>query len=572
MGADKPISTMLTTWLELIHDDFIKDPPMSNKSGRTLLLVGAMATLPLLMLQGVLLAPPIPPLTLLLVMLCTVVGFFLLLYLTHRLHKAERERWEQRWLQALQLRDPTRLDSPHARLALQQLLASFNNAEEEARRQITELYSLATRDEMTQLGNRHAFRRDLTEWLQQEESQTSILVLIRATELGRLNAQYGFQSGDAYIKDIANLIHLVINRFQGQRVYRISGSDFAVLLPADANIPPHLLGQEFKRAFDHYHRERELENVAYAGITLLSRSQNIEAILSRADLALARAQTETVNGWAIQQHDHASLHGQQHWRSVLDELLSQPDRIILHYQPIQALNRDMVPYQQVFARFSSREGIQFPTDTLFAMAQRLDMLMRLEQMLITHVIRHYRTFDQQYHRWGINLSSALLQNSAFLIWFDHQLQKDGNISANLVFALDEDQLKHNLAGGKRLFELLRRQGSRSAIRNFGKGMDSFTLLHELRPDYVKLDPLLLGTLERDITNQQFVQMIVDMCHRMDCLVIAEGVEEVAQKELLQGMYADGLQGGLIARPQELRPDSSYQGLFTGDVSTSTRSV
>lgn len=545
---------------------------MSNKSGRTLLLVGAMTGLPLLLLQGVLLAPPTPPLIRLLIIVTTLLGEALLLYLAYRLHRAQLERLEQRWLQALQLRDPTRLENSHARLALQQLLASFNSAEEEAHRQIAELYNLASRDEMTQLGNRHAFRRDLTELLQREESQTAILVLVRATELGRLNAQYGFQSGDAYIKDIANLIHLVVNRFQGQRVYRISGSDFAVLLPADANIPPHLLGQEFKRAFDHYHRERELENVAYAGITQVSRGQNIEAILSRADLALARAQTETVNGWAIQQHDHANLHGQQHWKSVLDELLSQPDRISLHYQPVQALNRDMVPYQQVFARFISREGSLLPTDTLFAMAQRLDMLMRLEQMLITHLIRHYRTFDQHAHRWGINLSSALLQNGAFLIWFDHQLQKDANISANLVFALDEEQLKHNLAGGKRLFELLRRQGSRSAIRNFGKGMDSFALLHELRPDYVKLDPLLLGTLERDITNQQFVQMIIDMSHRMGCLVIAEGVEEVAQKELLQGMYADGLQGGLIARPQELRPDAGYQGLFTGDVSTSTRSV
>jgi EAL domain-containing protein (putative c-di-GMP-specific phosphodiesterase class I) len=102
-------------------------------------------------------------------------------------------------------------------------------------------------------------------------------------------------------------------------------------------------------------------------------------------------------------------------------------------------------------------------------------------------------------------------------------------------------------------------------------MDSFTLLHELRPDYVKLDPLLLGTLERDIANQQFVRMIVDVSHRMGCLVIAEGVEELGQKQLLEGMYVDGLQGYLIARPQELRPDIPHPGIFTGDVSTSARS-
>ena len=545
---------------------------MLNKHEGNLLLVSALVCIPMLLLQGLWLAPPVSPLTLLLVLMTTLIGFSLLLLLTHSVRKGERERQEQRWLLALQQRDPAMLESPQAQTALRQLLASFSEAELDAHRQISELQQQATQDEMTGLRNRHAFRRDLTELLLQETTQTAILVLIRATELARLNAQRGFQSGDAYIRDISNLINLVVNRFPGHQVYRISGSDFAVLLPSDINIPPHLLGQEFKRAFDHYHRERELENVAYTGLTQLSRAQNIEAILARADLALARAQTETINGWAIQQHDHSSnLHGQQHWKRVLEDLLSQPDCITLFSQPVQAFNRDMVPYQDISARFSNREGIQLPTDTLFAMAQRLEMLMRLEQMLITHVMRQYRAFDQQTHRWGLNLSSCLLQNSAFLIWFDHQLQKDANISANLVFALDEEHLKHNMIGGKRLFELLRRHGSRSTIRNFGKGMDSFTLLHELRPDYVKLDPLLLGTLERDIANQQFVRMIVDVSHRMGCLVIAEGVEELGQKQLLQGMYVDGLQGYLIARPQELRPDIPHPGVFTGDASTSAGS-
>ncbi len=72
-------------------------------------------------------------------------------------------------------------------------------------------------------------------------------------------------------------------------------------------------------------------------------------------------------------------------------------------------------------------------------------------------------------RWGINLSSNLLQNSAFLIWLDRQLLNDPNTSANLVFELDEEHLERNLTGAKRVFELLRRNGSRSAICNFGKG-------------------------------------------------------------------------------------------------------
>ena len=168
---------------------------MLNKHEGNLLLVSALVCIPMLLLQGLWLAPPASPLTLLLVLMTTLIGFALLLLLTHSVRKGERERQEQRWLLALQQRDPAMLESPQAQTALRQLLASFSEAELDAHRQISELQQQATQDEMTGLRNRHAFRRDLTELLLQETTQTAILVLIRATELARLNAQRGFQSG-----------------------------------------------------------------------------------------------------------------------------------------------------------------------------------------------------------------------------------------------------------------------------------------------------------------------------------------------------------------------------------------
>ncbi|WP_265468035.1 EAL domain-containing protein [Aeromonas salmonicida] len=546
---------------------------MLNKLGSNLLLIAAVTCAPLLLLQGIWLAAQATPLTLTLILGTSLLGFGLLFMLAYRARNAERAQQDRVWIKALQLRDPAVLETAEAQAALQQLLSHFNEADLDAHRQIDELHNLATQDELTQLQNRHAFRRDMTALLQRDQdTQTATLVLIRATELGKLNAQRGFQSGDAYIKDIANLITRVVSRFPGHQIYRISGADFAVLVQPVANIPPPLLGRDLKIAFDHYQQQHELESAAYSGLTRLSSGQKIEAILARADLALARAQTETVNGWAIQQDDDevVDLQGQHHWKLVLNELLDQ-ERISFTYQPIQSMHRSMLAYNEIYTRFSSADGTVLPTDTLFAMAQRLDMVMKLEQMLVVHIMRQYRAFGANQSRWGINLSSNLLQNSTFLIWLDRQLLKDPNTSANLVLELDEEHLERNMTGAKRVFELLRRNGSRSAICNFGKGIGSFNLFRELKPDYIKLDPALITGLEQDLTNQQFVRMIVDVSHRMGCQVIAEGVEQLGQKQLLQGMYVDGLQGYLIARPQPLRPDISQLGLFTEDVSTSAES-
>ena len=62
---------------------------------------------------------------------------------------------------------------------------------------------------------------------------------------------------------------------------------------------------------------------------------------------------------------------------------------------------------------------------------------------------------------------------------------------------------------------------------------------------------MIQSITNDNASQQFLRMIVDVAHRMSCQVIAEGVEELAQKQLLESMYVDGIQGYLIARPAPL---------------------
>jgi RNase E specificity factor CsrD len=288
--------------------------------------------------------------------------------------------------------------------------------------------------------------------------------------------------------------------------------------------------------------------VACCGITTICSGQRIEAILARADLALARAQTQEINGWSIQLEDeYEEGLGQQQWRQVLEQILQQ-ERISLSYQPIELLNGNHPAYYSLYPQFYGEDGAVLASDSLFAMAQRLDLLMRMSQLMILHLIREHRTLGAQQSRWGIKLSPHLLHNSAFLIWLERQLSMEPDISAHLVFELDEEHLSRQLTGARRLFELLRRCGSRSAICNFGQGIRSFSLFQEIKPDYLKLDPALLLDLEQDSTNQKFVRMIVEVAHRMGSQVIAEGVEQSSQKQLLASMYVDGLQGYLIAHP------------------------
>ena len=441
--------------------------------------------------------------------------------------------------------------SPFSKVSaqLQKQKQLFNTSLRNQEEKISQLVKQIDMDTLTGLNNRHAFRQELTEILNDENEQKhAILFILRASELNAINSQRGFQHGDDYIINIANILNKVTGHLHKVSIYRISGSDFALIAhEMDVN-DAQLIAKNLKIQFDQYQSLNKLESVAYNGMSAIISGQLPEQVLARADMALAKAQTDTVNGWAFEQQDCDDNHfGQQHWREIIENIISNRALMLLH-QPIQAINHSMKGYQEIFTRFIGDNNHIIPTDTVLAMAQRIDMIIKLEQLILETVVNQCRHMTDGNTRWGVNITSLAIQNSSFIVWLERLLLREPNIAASLIFELQEEALDSNLVASKRLFDMLKRTGTRSAICNFGKGVGSFRLFKELKPDFVKIDAGLINSIERDSANQQFVRMIIDVAHRMDCQVIAEGVEHLGQKQVLESMYIDGIQGFFIARP------------------------
>ena len=484
-----------------------------------------------------------------LLLLGTIFASFTLMYL---LHRHVRQRLEQGMIQEIESQQKEHTLFPGVTQAMERRFKEMHLLVEEAERRVLELELRVNQDPLTGLLNRVCFRQDLLELLHQEsQSDMNLLAIVRATELASINQQRGYVAGDQYLQDIADLLQKAGKRFPGMRVYRLAGSDFAMVLKHAAAPYPQQLGKELKQQADAYQLQHNIETVAYSGMTLFRSGQQPEHVLGRGDLALAKAQTSIINGWFVQESDAEDyLQGESHWKQVITDVIERR-AITLVQQPIQSMNISIRSYTEIFARFYGANSQVMPTETLLAMAQRHDLLIRLEQQIIELIMQHYVTHAPANERWGINLSANALMNTAFLIWLERQLLRDANVAMNLVFEIDEDLLDCNLAASNRLFEMLRRVGSRSSISKFGKGLGSFRLYRELKPDYIKLDPSLISVLERDSAGQQFIRMIVEVSHRLGCVVIAEGVEHLAQKQLLETMYVDAVQGYLIARPAPL---------------------
>jgi EAL domain-containing protein (putative c-di-GMP-specific phosphodiesterase class I) len=95
---------------------------------------------------------------------------------------------------------------------------------------------------------------------------------------------------------------------------------------------------------------------------------------------------------------------------------------------------------------------------------------------------------------------------------------------------------------------LRQRGVRLAIDNFGTGYASLAYLRQLAVDIIKVDPSFVTGLGEDATLAMLTRAIIQVGRDLGIEVVAEGIEEPRQLELLRGMGCGLGQGFLLARP------------------------
>ncbi len=93
---------------------------------------------------------------------------------------------------------------------------------------------------------------------------------------------------------------------------------------------------------------------------------------------------------------------------------------------------------------------------------------------------------------------------------------------------------------------LRRDGVRIAIDDFGTGYSNIARLRSMAIDRVKLDPSLTAEIETNDKARVIVQAVIQLIKGVECEVVAEAVETVAQADLLRAMGCDVVQGFVFA--------------------------
>jgi EAL domain-containing protein (putative c-di-GMP-specific phosphodiesterase class I) len=95
---------------------------------------------------------------------------------------------------------------------------------------------------------------------------------------------------------------------------------------------------------------------------------------------------------------------------------------------------------------------------------------------------------------------------------------------------------------------LRKLGFRIAVDDLGAGYAGLTSFATLDPDIVKLDMNLVRGIESSAVKRKLVGSVSSLCREMEMLLVAEGVETAAERDVLAELGCDLFQGFLFARP------------------------
>jgi EAL domain-containing protein (putative c-di-GMP-specific phosphodiesterase class I) len=211
------------------------------------------------------------------------------------------------------------------------------------------------------------------------------------------------------------------------------------------------------------------------------------------------------------------------------------------FQPIvRASDGSVFGYE---ALLRTEEPTLIRPDLVVDAAERLNLLPRLGRKVRALAAAAMSATDP---------SIALFTNLHPLDLADEELFDGGapltRLAGRVILEVTERAAIDEIDDVERRVGRLREFGFRIAVDDLGAGYAGLSSFALLEPEIVKLDVSLLRDIDQSPVKQKLVASMTALCKDMGFLVVAEGVETVAERDCVVALGCDLLQGFLIARP------------------------
>jgi EAL domain-containing protein (putative c-di-GMP-specific phosphodiesterase class I) len=229
----------------------------------------------------------------------------------------------------------------------------------------------------------------------------------------------------------------------------------------------------------------------------------------------------------------------------------QSTELAVHYQPIVDLRSRRPIGAEALLRWHNGPRGLMPTPEFVALAEETGLIVTLGRWVLDQAVDSLRQWDRitkEPLTVSVNLSARQLTSHRLVEEALASFERSGADPGRVTFEVTESSLVD--LGGEAVGNLtrLRALGCTIALDDFGTGWSSLSYLQRLPVDCLKLDRSFVARLDVDGRDRAVVGSLVSLAHALDLVVVAEGVERLAQLQVLVDLGCDTAQGFLLQPP------------------------
>ena len=377
------------------------------------------------------------------------------------------------------------------------------------------------------------------------------MLLIDLDGFKAVNDSLGHAAGDQVLRQVARRLSDAAR--DGDTVARIGGDEFVLLLEAVEQSTEclglaHRLLATVARPIEIDGRRVALS--ASIGIALHPAKEHGDKLLIRADAAMSAAKRAGGNTCVVFE-SHMDV-GALEQLSLQNDLRYAIERgqLHLHYQPKIDSRLGHISGVEALLRWVHPERGPIAPSVFIPIAERFGLIHMLGNWVLDEACRQMRVWADAGRplRVAINLSVHQLRDAGLVQRFEQTLARHRIEGSGLLCEITESVAMDDVKGLQQAFEGLARIGVYLSIDDFGTGYSSLSYLRQLPARQLKIDRSFVADIEAGADARAIISAVIRLAHELGLRVVAEGVENVGQRDLLIAQGCDELQGYFFARP------------------------
>ena len=222
----------------------------------------------------------------------------------------------------------------------------------------------------------------------------------------------------------------------------------------------------------------------------------------------------------------------------------------LYYQSIFDCATKMVGFEALLRWRHPQRGLLAPAEVIPFLADAgIELAVDLYVLRkAVEQIKDWRLRSGFDYTIAINISAASLNEPDFPKKVARILEDLSVAASAIELEITESMAMENLDQAIKVLGQLRELGVSVALDDFGTGFSSLSHMRLLPIQRIKIDRTFVRDVVFDRKDGAIVAALIELAHSLELEVTAEGVENVDQREFLDGQGVDLLQGFLLAKP------------------------